>query len=295
MAIYGYLRVSTDQQDYNSQKQGVDDFAKKQGWNIDEYITDDGVSGSKDYHKRQLGKLLEKVKPNDVIIASEISRLGRDLLMVMEILNHCMKSDVFVYTVKDNYKLGDDVQSKVLAFAFGLSAEIERKMIQARTKEGLQLRVKKGVLLGRPPCSQKAIELRALENVKEKVIEQYQIGVPLRRLAQNFNSDRNTVTIRLCEWGVYDNPKVLEKLKKSQEKNHEKQKGAYWKDKELQIIENYDYRKFKILIEQDLTIPEIHSIMKEYTYDQVYDTIYSDKELNILYRKHGQKKIKGVK
>ena len=295
MAIYGYLRVSTDMQDYNSQKQGVDDFAKKKGWNIDEYIADDGVSGSKDYHKRQLGKLLEKVKPKDVIIASEISRLGRDLLMVMEILNHCMKSEVVVYTVKDNYKLGDDVQSKVLAFAFGLSAEIERKMIQARTKEGLQLRVKKGILLGRPPCSYKAVELRALEDVKEKVIEQYKIGVSVRRLAQNFNSDRNTVTIRLCEWGVYDNPSVLEKLKKSQEKSHEKQKGAYWKDKDLQIIENYDFNRLKILIEQDLIIPEIHSILKEYTYDQVYDTIYSDKELNLLYRKHGQLKIKGVK
>lgn len=221
---YGYLRVSTDMQDYNSQKQGVDDFAKKQKWNIDEYITDDGVSGSKDYHKRQLGKLLEKVKPNDVIIASEISRLGRDLLMVMEILNHCMKSDVVVYTVKDNYKLGDDVQSKVLAFAFGLSAEIERKMIQARTKEGLQLRVKKGILLGRPPCSKKAVELRALEDVKEKVIEQYKIGVPLRRIAQNFNSDRNTVTIRLCEWGGVRQSECFRKNKKITRKKSRKTK-----------------------------------------------------------------------
>ena len=153
----------------------------------------------------------------------------------------------------------------------------------------------KGILLGRPPFSKKAVGLRALEDVKEKVIEQYKMGVPVRRLAQNFNTDRNTVTIRLCEWGVYDNPSVLEKLKKSQEKSHEKQKGAYWKDKDLQIIENYDFNRLKILIEQDLTIPEIHSILKEYTYDQVYDTIYSDKELNVLYRKHGQTKIKGVK
>lgn len=124
-------------------KQGVDEFAKNKGWTIDEYITDDGVSGGKDPSKRKLGDLLNKIKEKDIIIASEISRLGRDLLMVMEILNHCMKTGAMVYTVKDNYVLGDDVQSKVLAFAFGLSAEIERKMIQMRTKEGLSLRIKK--------------------------------------------------------------------------------------------------------------------------------------------------------
>ena len=150
MTIYGYLRVSTDDQDYNSQKQGVENFANAKGWTIEEYITDEGVSGGKDPSKRKLGDLLNKIKEKDIIIASEISRLGRDLLMVMEILNHCMKIGAVVYTVKDNYVLGDDVQSKVLAFAFGLSAEIERKMIQMRTKEGLALRIKKGVLLGRP-------------------------------------------------------------------------------------------------------------------------------------------------
>ena len=136
--VYAYLRVSTDKQDYEVQKMGVDDFAKNHGWSIDEYITDDGVSGAKAPNKRHLGTLLEKLKKGDTLIAAEISRLGRDLLMVMEILNHCMMVGCIVYTVKDNYILGDDVQSKVLAFAFGLSAEIERKMIQARTIEGLK-------------------------------------------------------------------------------------------------------------------------------------------------------------
>ena len=91
MAVYGYLRVSTDKQDYNSQKQGVDGFAEKQGWQIDKYITDEGVSGSKDPYKRNLGALLELMHKDDILIAAEISRLGRDLLMVMDILNHCMK------------------------------------------------------------------------------------------------------------------------------------------------------------------------------------------------------------
>ena len=148
--IYGYLRVSSDEQDVNSQKQGVDGFASEKGWSIDKYITDEGVSGGKDPDKRKLGPLLKIIQRGDVIICSEISRLGRDLYMVMDILHFCMEQGCIIYTVKDKFILGDDIQSKVLAFAFGLSAEIERQMIRQRTKEGLKLRVKMGVLVGRP-------------------------------------------------------------------------------------------------------------------------------------------------
>lgn len=149
--IYGYLRVSSDAQDVNSQKQGVDDFARARGWTIDKYITDEGVSGGKDPDKRNLGPMLKKIKKNDIIICSEISRLGRDLYMVMDILHFCMDRGCIIYTVKDRFVLGDDIQSKVLAFAFGLSAEIERQMIRQRTTEGIRLRRTMGVLMGRPP------------------------------------------------------------------------------------------------------------------------------------------------
>ncbi len=79
--------------------------------------------------------MLKKVEKGDVIICSELSRLGRNLFMIMEILNICMTKECKVWTIKDNYRLGDDIQSKVLAFAFGLSAEIERNLISQRTKE----------------------------------------------------------------------------------------------------------------------------------------------------------------
>ena len=148
--IYGYLRVSTDEQDINSQRQGVNAFAEKNGWSIEKYITDEGVSGGKDPSKRNLGGLLNSLQKGDIVIASEISRLGRDLYMVMDILHFCMEREVVIYTVKDKFTLGKDIQSKVLAFAFGLAAEIERQMIQQRTREGLKLRMKMGILLGRP-------------------------------------------------------------------------------------------------------------------------------------------------
>ena len=96
------------------------------------------------------GKLLKKMRKGDILICSELSRLGRNLLMIMGILNECMNKDIQVWTIKDNYRLGSDINSKVLAFAFGLSAEIERNLISQRTKEALARKKAEGVILGRP-------------------------------------------------------------------------------------------------------------------------------------------------
>lgn len=149
MTVYGYLRVSTDKQDCDNQKIGVEELAKKQGVPIESWIIDDGVSGTKEPEKRKLGKLLKRIKSGDVIICSELSRLGRRLFMVISILEHCMKIGAKVLTVKDGYELSDNVQSKVLAFAFGLVAELERDMISKRTKEALAAKKARGEKLGR--------------------------------------------------------------------------------------------------------------------------------------------------
>lgn len=287
--IYGYLRVSSDEQDVNSQKQGVETFAKEKGWTIDKYITDEGVSGGKDPDKRNLGPLLKLVQKGDVIICSEISRLGRDLYMVMDILHFCMDRGCIIYTVKDRFTLGDDIQSKVLAFAFGLSAEIERQMIRQRTKEGLRLRVKQGILLGRPPLSQCSEPVADLSDKKEQVIEQFKWGVPERRLAANFGVDRNTIARWLHRWGV-KHSKYIENLDKA-----ENARATTYKDGCYEIVEDLDRERMRKYIDADLTIPQIADNYPEYTYDQVYDTIYCDKEFNLLYRKHGQMKIKKVK
>ena len=167
MTVYGYLRVSTDKQDCNNQKIGVEALAKKLGLPIESWIVDNGVSGTKEPEKRQLGKLLKKIKSGDVIICSELSRLGRKLFMVISILEHCIKIGAKVLTVKDGYKLGDNVQSKVLAFAFGLVAELERDMISKRTKEALQRRKANGKAIGRPKGTN---NVKHIWNGKEKKI-----------------------------------------------------------------------------------------------------------------------------
>lgn len=147
--VYGYIRVSTDKQTVENQRFEIERFCKKEGLTIDGWI-EETISGTKNYSKRALGKLLNRIVKDDLIICTELSRLGRNLFMIMEILNICMTKESRVWTIKDNYRLGDDIQSKVLAFAFGLSAEIERNLISQRTKEALARKRTEGVILGRP-------------------------------------------------------------------------------------------------------------------------------------------------
>lgn len=283
--IYAYLRVSTDDQDASGQRQGVDQFAKNHNWAIDEYIIDNGVSGAKDPSKRRLGELMDKLKKDDVIICSEISRLGRDLYMVMNILQYAMKINCKIYTVKDNFVLGDDIQSKVLAFAFGLSAEIERQMIKQRTREGLMLKVKKGVLLGRPPSAEETPTERISEADKPKIIEQYNWGVPISRLAKNFNVHRITIGRYLSKWKVSDDGSLY---KRFIEKNKKRNEEIRYKDEKYDPAQ-LDKNKCRKLIQANLTIPEIAEHFEGYKYEQIYDAILLDHDLNALYREYGQK------
>jgi DNA invertase Pin-like site-specific DNA recombinase len=147
--IYGYIRVSTDKQTVENQRFEINQFALKNNFIIEKWI-EETISGTKEVEKRTLGKLLKKTRKDDILICSELSRLGRSLFMIMEVLNFCMKREVKIWTIKDNYRLGEDIQSKVLAFAFGLSAEIERNLISQRTKEALARKKAEGVILGRP-------------------------------------------------------------------------------------------------------------------------------------------------
>lgn len=134
--IYGYIRVSTDKQNVENQRFEIENYCKERGMIVNAWI-EETISGTKKIDQRKLGKLLNKLKKDDILICAELSRLGRNMFMIMSILNYCMEKEIKVWTIKDNYRLGDDLTSKVLAFAFGLSAEIERNLISQRTKETL--------------------------------------------------------------------------------------------------------------------------------------------------------------
>lgn len=189
MKNYGYIRVSTDKQTVENQRYEISQFCKQQNLDIDGWI-EETISGTRSYDKRALGKLLKKVASGDLIICSELSRLGRNLFMIMEILSLCMKKGCRVWTVKDGYRLGDDIQSKVLAFAFGLSAEIERDLISQRTKEALARLKKDGVKLGRP-CGAKNRKYR-LDEQEKVILRLLEQGVNKREIARRCCVSPNT-------------------------------------------------------------------------------------------------------
>ena len=149
MKVFGYIRVSTDLQNCANQRFEIENFTKKHNIIIDEWV-EETISSRKKLDERKLGKLLKRIQCNDVIITTEISRLGRNMLEVMGILQHCLEKECEIITIKENYHLGADIQSKVLAFAFSLASEIERQLISQRTKESLKRLKNEGKHLGRP-------------------------------------------------------------------------------------------------------------------------------------------------
>lgn len=187
---YGYIRVSTDKQTVENQRFEILEFAKRNGISVDRWF-EETVSGTIVPEQRALGRLLSVIKKDDLIICSELSRLGRSLFMIISILNKLLESGARVWTIKDGYRLGDDIQSKVLAFAFGLSAEIERNLISQRTKEALERRKREGIKLGRPKGKQRAF--LKLDGAEIGTTLMLLNGISINRIANLYGVHRNTV------------------------------------------------------------------------------------------------------
>lgn len=189
--IYGYIRVSSDKQTVENQRFEITRFCESNELAVDKWV-EETISGTKPVSKRKLGRLLKRARKGDIIICSELSRLGRNLFMIMDVLNECMTREVRVWTIKDDYRLGDDIQSKVLAFAFGLSAEIERNLISQRTKEALARCRSEGVRLGRPPGHPKpgSVKLGPHAGEIRRMLEQ---GCTYADIGRRFKVHRATV------------------------------------------------------------------------------------------------------
>jgi len=193
---YGYIRVSTDKQTVDNQRFEIERFCSRNNLKIEQWI-EETISGSKTPEKRLLGSLLAEVKKGDLIICSELSRLGRSLFMIMSILNHLMLNDVRIWTIKDNYRLGDNIQSKVLAFAFGLSAEIERNLISQRTKEALMRKRAEGKILGRPAGKKSShVKLSGREQEIQALLDRHFSKSAIGRI---YGVNRMTVDVFLKE------------------------------------------------------------------------------------------------
>lgn len=188
MSVYGYVRVSTDKQDRDNQRFGVLDFTHQRKLGHIE-IVEETVSGRVSYQRRELGRLVERLQTGDTLVVPELSRLGRSMLEVMEILSVLTKQGVRVFAIKGNWELGDNVQSKVLAFAFALASEIERDMISARTKEALARRKAEGKPVGRPRGPGKS----RLDDKAEELNRLLSYGVPKAAVARILGVSRNAL------------------------------------------------------------------------------------------------------
>ncbi len=190
MSVIGYIRVSSAKQTLEHQQFEIKQFAKSQNLNIDIWVQEK-ISSKKALRHRKLGTLLDNLKENDILISCEISRLGRSLLEVMRILETCLSKKCQVWTIKENYRLGNDIQSKVLAFAFGLAAEIERNLISQRTKSSLANLKAAGKKLGRPLAAEsQKLKLSKNACTIRKLLSN---GVPKSQIAKKFGVQRSTL------------------------------------------------------------------------------------------------------
>lgn len=195
--IVGYIRVSTDKQSTENQRFEILKFVDNKKWKIDEWI-EESVSGTKNVKYRKLGIILQKMKAQDILIVTELSRIGRSLMEIMSILHDCMENEIKIFTSKEQYELGNNINSKVLAFAFSLSAEIERNLISQRTREALGRLKAEGKSLGRPKgtyskttkLTGKELEIKAL--LKKKI----SVSAIARLLDVNRLTVRNFVITR---------------------------------------------------------------------------------------------------
>ena len=188
--VYGYVRVSTERQTVDNQRFEIEKFCSKNDMAVDSWI-EETISGIRLPEKRLLGSLLAGVKTGDIIICSELSRLGRNMFMIMSILNLLMQNGVQIWTIKDNFQLGDSMQAKVLAFAFGLIAEIERELISQRTREALSRKKAEGVVLGRP-IGRKSTRLK-LTGYEAEIKSMLDRGISKSAIARKFGVSRKTV------------------------------------------------------------------------------------------------------
>ena len=187
--IIAYLRVSTERQSLANQRNEIERFAASRGLRIDRWVTE-VASGRTQGCERKLGALVERLRRGDTLVVTELSRLSRTLTDIMALVGRLLEKQVHLYSTKDRYAFDDTINSKVLCFAFGLVAEIERNLISMRTREALALRREQGIPLGRRKGS--CTKLRRLIDDRREVVRLLDDGMPLTDLCARYGVSRTT-------------------------------------------------------------------------------------------------------
>ena len=166
---------------------GIIDLDDEKFGNVE--FVEEIISGRKSWKDRKIAELIKLLKERDNLIVSELSRLGRSMLEIMELLSILLRNKINVYVVKGDYELKDNIHSKVLTFAFSLASEIERELISQRTKEALKKARAEGKKIGRPKGPGKS----SLDNHKDQIKELLDKGVSISSIAKILGKNYNTV------------------------------------------------------------------------------------------------------
>lgn len=188
--IYAYIRVSTELQSYESQRYEIQRWCSLRRMVIGK-IVEETASGAVSWEKRRLGKTIRKMKKDDILVCTELSRLGRNMMMVMSILNTCSQKGIAIYSIKDGFELSDSLNSKIIAFAFSLAAEIERNLISQRTREALAAKKAAGVRLGRPKGS--SAKMNTFIEKKAEIREKRDSEISISTIAKDLKVHPNTL------------------------------------------------------------------------------------------------------
>ena len=216
--VIAYLRVSTSKQHLVNQQDEIRRFAHTKEIEVSRWVTEI-VSGKKNQKERKLGRVINQLKPGDTLIVTEISRLSRTLTEIMAIMGKCLEKNITIYSTKDGYAFDNTINSKVLCFAFGLVAEIERNLISMRTKEALALRKAEGVILGRKKGS--ITKLKILIDNELEIIDRLKKGESMASICRIYGVSTDTFSKfrKVCP-SVDDAFLYFVKIKITPEKKH---------------------------------------------------------------------------
>jgi DNA invertase Pin-like site-specific DNA recombinase len=178
-----YLRVSTVHQDTEKNKSDILTFANEKKFGHVEFV-EEKVSGKKHWTKRKIKNIIDELKEDDRLIVPELSRLGRSMLEIMEILSVAKEKGINIYAIKGSWELNGTIQSKLIAMCFSMAAEIERDLISSRTKEALKAKKAAGVILGRPKGPGKS----KLDPYKDEIVALLNNGSTKTFVAEKFKS-----------------------------------------------------------------------------------------------------------
>jgi DNA invertase Pin-like site-specific DNA recombinase len=181
--ILAYIRTSTDKQELNNQKLAILEYAQKNNLKIDEFV-EIQMSSRKTPKQRRIEDVLEKLSSTDMLIVTELSRLGRSTPEVIGLVNGLVERNIRVIILKQNLDISKhDMNSKVTITLFALFSDLERDLISLRTKDALALKKAQGQILGKPIGT---IQRSKFDKDASKIIELLKLGLSIRKIAKFF-------------------------------------------------------------------------------------------------------------